>query len=179
MLLNLGHAPCGLTELTLNTYLLSRKGLSSPPSIMSISAASITARLAYFQSLVSKWESRQPAPLPFPSSADTLKGGSEREGKDVVVALRTRPSLDSEAKRFQPDDAETAAIQPSGEDGVASPSSSFCTGITVRSAEPGVMVAHVPGMKVICDETRPPLLLLTVSSSGMDPRSCAREINIF
>ncbi|KAF7376655.1 Kinesin-like protein [Mycena sanguinolenta] len=65
--------------------------------------------------------------------------------KDVVVAFRTRPPLPNEAAdKFHVDaDAKDAPVDEEGQVPVVE----YCPGITLTSAEPGVFVAHVPGMK--------------------------------
>lgn len=60
-----------------------------------------------------------------------------------MIALRTRPPLEGEINHFDVagEDDEGAALPPLTKD-------DFCSGITVTSANPGVMVAHVPGSTV-------------------------------
>lgn len=88
--------------------------------------------------------------LPNTSTPDT---GVGRESKDVIVAFRTRPPLDGEAEaKFEADPnmvvKGTKDTQEASSTEGEQVKVDFCPGISVRSAEPGVMVAHVPGMKV-------------------------------
>ncbi len=72
--------------------------------------------------------------MPFENIAKT-----PRASKDVVVAFRTHPPLPGEAVgKFQSTPANGKNDMPV----------EVCIGISVKSAEPGVFVAHVPGMKV-------------------------------
>ncbi|SJK96965.1 uncharacterized protein ARMOST_00214 [Armillaria ostoyae] len=93
--------------------------------------------LPHFRSLLEEWLEEQPPAtgfsVPFEDIAKT-----PRASKNVVVAFRTRPPLPGEAEgKFQSTPAD-------GEDDVPVEA---CIGIAVKSAEPGVFVAHVPGMK--------------------------------
>ncbi|KAK0240830.1 P-loop containing nucleoside triphosphate hydrolase protein [Armillaria nabsnona] len=104
---------------------------------MATSATLTTTQLPHFRSLLEEWLAKQPPAtgfsVPFEDIAKT-----PRASKDVVVAFRTGPPLPGEAAgKFQstPADREDDA------------SVEVCIGITVKSAEPGVFVAHVPGMK--------------------------------
>ncbi|KAJ7289191.1 P-loop containing nucleoside triphosphate hydrolase protein [Mycena rebaudengoi] len=114
---------------------------------MASSAALTTANLPLFRSIIEEWNGKRPPSTTFASSLETLlQPGTPRAksaSKDVIVAFRTRPPLPGEAdKNFH------AESDPSA-DGVGSEAIGveFCPGITVTSAEPGVFVAHVPGMK--------------------------------
>jgi kinesin family protein 2/24 len=64
----------------------------------------------------------------------------------MIVAFRTRPPLLNEAadKFHANPDAKEALVDAEGQTAAVE----FCAGITLTSAEPGVFVAHVPGMKV-------------------------------
>lgn len=110
---------------------------------MSLSSQNITANQHLYRALLTQWESTQPPARGFESSVDTA---SRREDKDVIVAFRTRPPLERELIRFESEkspasDAESDVSEPVTVE-------NFKAGINVISAEPGVMVAHVPGMKV-------------------------------
>ncbi|KAJ7820427.1 P-loop containing nucleoside triphosphate hydrolase protein [Mycena leptocephala] len=63
----------------------------------------------------------------------------------MIVAFRTRPPLLNEAadKFHANPDAKEALVDAEGQTAAVE----FCAGITLTSAEPGVFVAHVPGMK--------------------------------
>lgn len=138
---------------------------------MSLSAQKATTNISFFYNLVAEWESSnsvtassqlftRPPPAP----------GGEREGKDVIVAFRTRPPLDREFARFDKEKAEVG-VQAEVDDGKeAAPQvdekllkEAYKPGISVISAEPGVMVAHVPGMKV----SSPPPALCPVDNIRM------------
>ncbi|KAJ7895064.1 P-loop containing nucleoside triphosphate hydrolase protein [Mycena leptocephala] len=71
---------------------------------------------------------------PVPRPQVFLISGRREWSKEVIVAFRTRPPLPNE-KKFQSQDSPATDIIE------------FCPGITAISAEPGVFVAHVPGMK--------------------------------
>ncbi|KAK0225394.1 P-loop containing nucleoside triphosphate hydrolase protein [Armillaria fumosa] len=105
---------------------------------MPTSATLTTIQLPHFRSLLEEWLAKQPPAtgfsVPFEDIAKTT-----RASKDVIVAFRTRPPLPGEAvSKFHSTPAD-------GKDDV--PTVEVCLGITVKSAEPGVFVAHVPGMK--------------------------------
>ncbi|KZT41875.1 P-loop containing nucleoside triphosphate hydrolase protein [Sistotremastrum suecicum HHB10207 ss-3] len=109
---------------------------------MSLSSQNITANQHLYRALLTQWENTQPPARGFESSVDTA---SRREDKDVIVAFRTRPPLERELIRFESEkspasDAESDVSEPVTVE-------NFKAGINVISAEPGVMVAHVPGMK--------------------------------
>lgn len=119
---------------------------------MSSSAAHTTANLPLFRNLITEWELNQPPVRGFSTDASA----SQREGKDVIVAFRTRPPLENEARnKFEGDAKLKFEDEMNGVvDGVAGSEANtpivvdFCPGISVRNAEPGLVVAHVPGMKV-------------------------------
>ncbi|KAJ7803795.1 P-loop containing nucleoside triphosphate hydrolase protein [Mycena olivaceomarginata] len=117
---------------------------------MATSATLTTTYLSTFRTILDEWNLNRLKTSPTkgfrvplvelhqsPPSKDALK--------DVIVAFRTRPSLPNEAAdKFHPDpDAKDAPVDEDGQ----LPAVEFCSGITVTSAEPGVFVAHVPGMK--------------------------------
>lgn len=135
---------------------------------MASSATNTTSNLARFRSLIAEWETKQPPPRVFssatagadvPSTGEPL-AGSQREGKDVVVAFRTRPPLPREAEeKFIADPnrvfMDDKSAQEKGDGANVNLlverevlAVEFCPGISVRSADPGVMVVNVPGMKV-------------------------------
>lgn len=104
-----------------------------------------------------------------------------RESKEVLVAFRTRPPLPGEAEeKFQALESMVYKGAPLGEVAAAQRKQrdeeeaelakiKFCPGLTVRSAEPGVVIAHVPAMKV-CSNVLHSLILLTKDcfhASGM------------
>lgn len=114
---------------------------------MSSSATLTTTHLPRLKALLEEWEISQPAPKGFkPLSATDASirlSSNAVEWKDVIVAFRTRPPLPHEAEdKFK---GEIADGDPTATSDVQDP---FCSGISVPSAEPGVFVAHVPGMKV-------------------------------
>lgn len=117
---------------------------------MASSGALTTSHLPHLRSILDEWKKGQPSPKGFATSvADlTTMVQSKANAKDVVVAFRTRPPLPGEAAtKFNVEDA-TGFGGPDPSDENKAPSVEFCPGITVTSAEPGVFVAHVPGMKV-------------------------------
>lgn len=128
---------------------------------MSLSPQNITANQHLYRALLTQWESTQPSARGFESSVDTA---SRREDKDVIVAFRTRPPLERELTRFEDErppspDADASVSEPVTID-------NFKPGIAVTSAEPGVMVAHVPGMKVHIQAFSGGHLLTLGSQSG-------------
>ena len=127
---------------------------------MASSAALTTTHLPCLRSLLKDWEQKQPPPKGFLTPVHNLEDLSkdaldlldnrDTESKDMVVAFRTRPPLQNEAAdkfKGNPDEgiseSEAAAAEATEEFKV-----DFCPGISVPSAEPGVFVLHVPGMKV-------------------------------
>ncbi|KAI0684847.1 P-loop containing nucleoside triphosphate hydrolase protein [Cytidiella melzeri] len=122
---------------------------------MSSSATLTTAHLPRLQAELAKWREGQPRTLTFatPSEDITSRLGTktgERRGKDVIVAFRTRPPLDHEAEQkfgVSHPDPEVATDYTAPGDVEGQPKFEFCSGIEAASAEPGVFVAHVPGMK--------------------------------
>ncbi|KAK0475560.1 P-loop containing nucleoside triphosphate hydrolase protein [Armillaria novae-zelandiae] len=104
---------------------------------MATSATLTTTQLPHFRNLLKEWLVKQPPAtgfsVPFCDIAKTT-----RASKDVVVSFRTRPPLPGEAaNKFHSTPAD-------GEDDMPV---EVCLGITIKSAELGVFVAHVPGMK--------------------------------
>src|ERR1700761_1347018 len=127
---------------------------------MSLSAQQTTAKLSFFHKLVAEWETKNANTSGFAEEGDVV--GGERDGKDVVVAFRTRPPLDQEFERFEREKAEVEVPSGSEEGATAGGGQSkeegslkdtYRSGISVVSAQPGVMVAHVPGMKVCLDRS--------------------------
>lgn len=103
---------------------------------MASSAALTTTHLPRLRSLLDEYNHNQPAPTSFITEDD-----KPVLSKDVVVAFRTRPPLENEAaEKFKGDDEVDPTLDP---DPIQ-----FCPGISVPSAEPGIFIAHVPGMKV-------------------------------
>jgi kinesin family member 2/24 len=140
---------------------------------MASSASLTTTHLPTLRKLLDEWRERQPPAKPFVSplldipaklARENPEGGAQ--GKDIVVAFRTRPPLLNEAEKFtalegKEEDAaaaENALLEVEDEspqarndapDDAAGPQKvDFCAGVTVKSAEPGTFVAHVPGWKV-------------------------------
>ncbi|KAJ7352329.1 P-loop containing nucleoside triphosphate hydrolase protein [Mycena albidolilacea] len=102
---------------------------------MASSATLTTTHLPQLRTLLHKWNQSRPAPTGF-QNAPLDKNTS----KEVIVAFRTRPPLPEEATdKFQ--------THSDPKDASATQSVEFCAGITALSADPGVFVAHVPGMK--------------------------------
>ncbi|KAJ6577496.1 P-loop containing nucleoside triphosphate hydrolase protein [Mycena capillaripes] len=101
---------------------------------MASSATLTTTHLPQLRAILDKWNQAHPASIGFP---EVPLGGNT--SKEVIVAFRTRPPLPNEATdKFQPQsDAEDAPAERV----------EFCTGVTAISADPGIFVAHVPGMK--------------------------------
>jgi kinesin family protein 2/24 len=118
---------------------------------MSSSAALTTSHLPRLRTLLQEWKQKQPPPKGFVTSisinslADRMDNGNT-QSKDMIVAFRTRPPLENEAtEKFQinSDQEGNTSEANIGKDSEVK----FCAGISVPSAEPGVFVAHVPGMK--------------------------------
>ncbi|KAJ6507403.1 P-loop containing nucleoside triphosphate hydrolase protein [Mycena vitilis] len=117
---------------------------------MASSATLTTTYLPTFRAQLDEWNQnrlKKSATKGFDVSLTELPQSppSKDASKDVIVAFRTRPPLANEAAdKFHADpDAKDA---PVGDDGQLA-TVEFCSGITVTSAEPGIFVAHVPGMK--------------------------------
>ncbi|KAJ7141112.1 P-loop containing nucleoside triphosphate hydrolase protein [Mycena epipterygia] len=114
---------------------------------MASSAILTTTHLPTLRAILDEWNQKRPATKGFSVPLAELQQSppSQDASKDVIVAFRTRPPLPNEASdKFHADpDAKDASLDAEGQ---AVPVE-FCTGITVTSAEPGVFVAHVPGMK--------------------------------
>jgi kinesin family protein 2/24 len=96
---------------------------------MASSATLTTTHLPQLRIILDKWNQTRT-----PSTGFSDIPIAENVSKEVIVAFRTRPPLPNE--KFQSQDSPAAE------------SIEFCAGITAISAEPGVFVAHVPGMKV-------------------------------
>ncbi|KAF7305736.1 Kinesin-like protein [Mycena chlorophos] len=107
--------------------------------LMATSATVITTQLPTYRALLQEWENKRAAAKGFSVPLAELEPLTKNASKDVIVAFRTRPPLPNEAaEKFRANpDAEKASTEPV----------EFCAGVTVASAEPGVFVAHVPGMK--------------------------------
>lgn len=162
------------------------------------SALLTTSNLPRFRKMIVDWEAKQTPPTGFStplsslglssleSAADIAQGSDSgmvqgRESKEVLVAFRTRPPLPGEAEeKFQSLESMVYKGAPLGEVAAAKRKQrdeeeaelakiKFCPGLTVRSAEPGVVIAHVPAMKV-CSNVLHSLILLTKDcfhASGM------------
>lgn len=118
---------------------------------MASSATITTTHLSTFRTIVEEWNQnrlKKSATKGFLVPLAELQQSplDKSASKDVIVAFRTRPPLPNEAAdKFHADpDAKDAPVDEDGQ----LPAVEFCSGITVTSAEPGVFVAHVPGMKV-------------------------------
>jgi kinesin family member 2/24 len=124
---------------------------------MASSATLTTTQLPRLRTLLQEWEKKRPVL----KGSMTIKNGSEdlnidssddlhirnKQSKDVIVTFRTRPPLENEAtNKFKGNpDQDAESVQGGGET-VKELQVEFCAGISV--SEPGVFVAHVPGMKV-------------------------------
>ncbi|KAI0347911.1 P-loop containing nucleoside triphosphate hydrolase protein [Trametopsis cervina] len=106
---------------------------------MASSASLTTTHLPHLREELEKWRKEQPPCTPFTTPLEDIQAQdfTGQRGKDVNVAFRTRPPLPQEAEnKFS-----AAATEDDAEE------TTFCSGVTVASAEPGIFVAHVPGMK--------------------------------
>ncbi|KAJ7122056.1 P-loop containing nucleoside triphosphate hydrolase protein [Mycena crocata] len=114
---------------------------------MASSATLTTTHLPTLRKILDEWNFKRPATKAFSVPlADLQQSPPDKDAsKDVIVAFRTRPPLLNEAaEKFHADpDAKDAPEDTNDQPAVVE----FCAGITVTSAEPGVFVAHVPGMK--------------------------------
>ncbi|KAJ7031001.1 P-loop containing nucleoside triphosphate hydrolase protein [Mycena alexandri] len=114
---------------------------------MASSATLTTTHLPTLRAILDEWNQKRPATKGFLVPLAELQHSppGEDASKDVIVAFRTRPPLpDEAADKFHADaDATDAPLDADGQPAAVD----FCAGITVTSAEPGVFVAHVPGMK--------------------------------
>lgn len=117
---------------------------------MASSAALTTTHLPQLRGLLNDWERKQPPSKGFVNPVRAERStdhddNTSTASKDVVVAFRTRPPLENEAaqkfEESQGRESESSAPQEGAP-------IEFCNGISIPSAEPGVFVAHVPGMKV-------------------------------
>ena len=129
------------------------------------SAALTTTHLPQLRATLDEWREKQPAPKPFTAGRQDLatrladeNAVGAKEGKDIVVAFRTRPSLPNEAEeKFhaveKKEEAAAAEGQGTKQAEVAAEQPvkiEFCSGVTAASAEPGTFICHVPGFKVCC-----------------------------
>ena len=128
------------------------------------SAALTTTHLPHLRASLDEWREKQPALKSFTTPKQDLASRlaeetavSGKQGKDIVVAFRTRPSLPNEAEeKFHALEAkEKPAAETQSENAeqaevtLAEPIKvEFCSGVTAASAEPGTFVCHVPGFKV-------------------------------
>lgn len=125
------------------------------------SAALTTTHLPQLRATLDEWREKQPAPRPFTAPRQDLatrlaveNAVGAKEGKDIVVAFRTRPPLpDEAAEKFHTLETkeEAAAGDQDTEQSDATPELpakvEFCSGVTAASAEPGTFICHVPGFK--------------------------------
>ncbi|KAI0343458.1 P-loop containing nucleoside triphosphate hydrolase protein [Trametopsis cervina] len=115
---------------------------------MASSVSLTTTHLPRLRQELEQWRKKQSASLTFTTPLQDIsahlakKRVKDEQEKDVIVAFRTRPPLDNETEKFIPTMATVGA-----EDTQEPHNVEFCPGITLASAEPGVFVAHVPGMK--------------------------------
>lgn len=119
------------------------------------SATLTTTHLPQLRATLDEWHEKQPAPKPFTSpmqdfasrlSDDNAVG--VKQGKDIVVAFRTRPPLPNEAEeKFHASESKEEATSE-GQTTAELSKVEFCSGVTAVSAEPGTFVCHVPGFKV-------------------------------
>ncbi|KAI0821454.1 P-loop containing nucleoside triphosphate hydrolase protein [Irpex lacteus] len=127
---------------------------------MASSAALTTTHLPRLRKELDEWRAKQPPPQPFTKTLEDIQARLDSEayknerGKDVIVAFRTRPSLEHEAdQKFKGNAATTGQdakdTTTSGEESAQDDGGEleFCAGVSVASADPGVFIAHVPGMK--------------------------------
>ncbi|KAJ7213033.1 P-loop containing nucleoside triphosphate hydrolase protein [Mycena pura] len=113
---------------------------------MASSATLTTTHLPTLRTILDEWDQKRLPTKGFPVPlAELQQAASKDASKDVIVAFRTRPPLHNEAAdKFHADpDAKDAPLDDQGQ---LLPVE-FCAGVTMTSAEPGVFVAHVPGMK--------------------------------
>ncbi|KAF7315964.1 Kinesin-like protein [Mycena indigotica] len=106
---------------------------------MASSATFTTTQLPKFRALLEEWQEKRAPATGFTLPLSELRPTTKDASKDVIVAFRTRPPLPNEAAdkfhaNLDAEDASTETVE-------------FCAGVTVASAEPGIFVAHVPGMK--------------------------------
>ena len=125
---------------------------------MASSAALTTTHLPRLRQELEEWRAKQPPSQPFSKPLDSIETRLEEDkynkehGKDVIVAFRTRPPLEHEAEQKFNTNSEGSkqaddAVHPQ-DSGTQKEELEFCSGISVGNADPGVFVAHVPGMKV-------------------------------
>ncbi|EED85294.1 predicted protein [Postia placenta Mad-698-R] len=126
---------------------------------MASSSSLSTTHLPRLRDELAQWRAEQPTDSGFKSSLEdisnkltNLNSLTVAPNKDIFVAFRTRPPVDEEAnKKFAlPQSAEESnsdTTNASNSGNATVQGSAFCYGITATSAEPGKMVAHVPGMK--------------------------------
>ncbi|KAF7322225.1 Kinesin-like protein [Mycena kentingensis (nom. inval.)] len=105
---------------------------------MASSATVTTTHLPKLRAILEEWDAKRAPAKGFAVPLADIKPATKDASKDVIVAFRTRPPLPNEAaEKFHASaDAEDVPLDVE-----------FCAGVTVTSAEPGVFVAHVPGMK--------------------------------
>ncbi|KAJ7049968.1 P-loop containing nucleoside triphosphate hydrolase protein [Mycena amicta] len=106
---------------------------------MASSATVTTTHLPKLRTLLDEWNEKRTPTKGFAVPLSEIKPATKDASKDIIVAFRTRPPLPNEA-------SEKFHANPDAEDAPTEPAE-FCAGVTVASAEPGVFVAHVPGMK--------------------------------
>lgn len=114
---------------------------------MASSATLTTTHLPQLRSILQEWQEQQPSSKGFTTPIRDATGEEGENychdsGKDIIVAFRTRPSLENEA------DEKFTVVSEGPESKADRKRVEFCSGISVTNAEPGVFVAHVPGMKV-------------------------------
>jgi len=128
---------------------------------MSLSPVQLATHLPRIRELIEEWKSKNTKGTSTPKDTDPSIVPS-----DVILAFRTRPIL--------PGEGEMLVEQVRDQENAIKPEDLICSGITVQSGEPGIMVAHLPAMKV-CRDSIPrfhrfiKLLAFLVEGSRLDP----------
>ena len=127
---------------------------------MASSASLTTTHLPTLRGLLDEWRGKQSVSAVFTAPmVDIAAKLAEKsatgaaQGKDIVVAFRTRPPLPNEAAEkfhaYETKDTDSEGVEDEGQTQHAEAASvEFCAGVSVKNAEPGTFVAHVPGHKV-------------------------------
>lgn len=144
------------------------------------SSSSLTiTHLPRLRDELAQWRAEQPTDSGFKSSLEdisnkltNLNSLTVAPNKDIFVAFRTRPPVDEEAnEKF----ALPQSAEESNSGNATVQGSAFCYGSTATSAEPGKMVAHVPGMKVSAHNVRVGKVLSCDSQQWSGPTLTHRE----
>lgn len=121
---------------------------------MASSAALTTTHLPRLRQELEEWRAKQPPSQPFSKPLESIETRLDEDkynkehGKDVIVAFRTRPPLEHEAEQKFNANIDDSKQEHPDDNAVQKEELEFCSGISVGNADPGVFVAHVPGMKV-------------------------------